>query len=144
VALCKYCSIGFSKVIAVSANQIFAQNCKNMSLEDRRKMIQHLLDAGKSTTEIRAALVVSRTAIFRVRQMLQATGGVRKRSGAGRKRSKQVIRAVKQKILRNPRRSMRKLAKEHRMSPRTMRRLVRDDLGMKSKDGAKSKNFPSF
>lgn len=116
-----------------------------MNQEAKRRQIQYLLSAGKTTSEIRTALGVSRTAIFRVRKMVDETGDVKKRTGSGRKRSKRtkaVVKAVKMKIARNPRRSMNKLAKEHDMSARTMRRLIRDDLGMKSRAVA-SKQFIS-
>ena len=38
-------------------------------------------------------------------------------------RTKKGIKAVREKINRNPRRSMRQMAKEHQMSPMTMHRL---------------------
>ena len=103
--------------------------------EERRRKIKSMLQAGKSTSEIRAALDVNRTAIFRVKKLLAETGDVKRRAGSGAKRTKRtktLVKAVKAKIQRNPRRSMRQLSKEHSVSPRTMRRTILD-LGMKSR-----------
>lgn len=107
-----------------------------MAHEHKRRSIANFLLAGNSTIVIRNALGVNRMDIKRVRDMLEATGDVLKTENGGQKRtksSKAVIAAVKQKITRNPRRSIRKLAKEHGMSAATMSRLVRSDLGMRSR-----------
>lgn len=113
--------------------------------EEKRRMIRNLLNAGKSTSEIRSALCVSRTAIFRVRHMLRETGDVLRRHGSGTTRTKRtpaLSKAVKAKIQRNPRRSIRKLAAEHNVSGRTMERLIKDDLQMSSR-AVVSKQFLS-
>ena len=48
------------------------------------------------------------------------------------KRSASNVKAVREKIRRYPRRSLRKMAKETKMSVRTMGRLVHEDLKMSS------------
>uniref|UniRef100_A0A1I7Z6A3 HTH_Tnp_Tc3_2 domain-containing protein n=1 Tax=Steinernema glaseri TaxID=37863 RepID=A0A1I7Z6A3_9BILA len=53
----------------------------------------------------------------------------RPRSGRPRKsRTRDVIDAVRSRISRNPERSMRTMAKDFRMSERSMRRIVNDEL----------------
>ena len=68
--------------------------------------------------------------------MLATRGNVKKIHGGGKQRNKRTpltIRAVKRKIERNPRRSIRKLAFDHEMSEKSMRRSVKNDHGMKSR-----------
>ena len=45
-------------------------------------------------------------------------------------RTPNLIKSVKEKIRHNPRRSVRKMAKESKISPRTMHRICHDDLKM--------------
>ena len=63
------------------------------------------------------------------------TNSVKNRPKSGRPRSKRTprrIRTIRQKIQRSKKRSIRKMAREADMSPTSMRRLVKEDLGMTS------------
>ena len=62
--------------------------------------------------------------------MLNEAGDVTKRQGVGRcrsKRTKKAVAAVKAKIKRYPRRSIRQLAKEHNTGKSTMAQMVKED-----------------
>ena len=62
-------------------------------------------------------------------------GNFKDHERSGRPRSKRAasnFKAVREKNRRNPRRSLRKMAKETKMSARTMGRLVHEDLKMSS------------
>lgn len=54
------------------------------------------------------------------------------RTGPGKKRKGPLVRNIKRIVSRNPRKSMRAIAKQVGVSPRTVRRVVRQDLGLKS------------
>ena len=54
------------------------------------------------------------------------------RTGPGKKRTRPLVSKVKRIISRNPRKSMRKIAMEAKVSARTLRRVVHEDLGLKS------------
>ena len=74
--------------------------------------------------------------VNRVRNKLATRGHVKNIHGGGKQRTKRTpktIRSVKRKICSNPRRSIRKLAIDHKMSKVSIRRLVKNDLGMKSR-----------
>ena len=54
------------------------------------------------------------------------------RIGPGKKRMRPLIRKVKRIISLNPRKSMRSIARQGNVSPRTLTRIVHQDLGLKS------------
>ena len=86
-----------------------------------------ILDAGK-------CLGLNRMLIWRTLDRFKKTGTTEDRPGRGRKRHHRKLDAIKkirEKIRRNPKRSIRKMAREHSMSYATMWRLVRNDLKMK-------------
>ena len=73
--------------------------------------------------------------VFRNHSRHSVKGSTADRPRPGRPRPVQTISKTKnvaQRIRRNPARSMRKMAKEMKMSRESMRRLVREDLGMKA------------
>lgn len=101
-----------------------------------RQRIVTLSRAGNAQSAIARSLGVHRSTVLRTLRLQEATGSVRKRYGGGRKRSKRTaaaVAAVKAKIARNPRRSIRQLAKQHNMGKTSMARLVSEDLGMRSR-----------
>ena len=59
-------------------------------------------------------------------------------------RSKSMIKCIRERIWRNPRRSIRLLAKTANMSPRTLRRLVHKDLKIFSFSLQKRQTLSSF
>ena len=101
-----------------------------------RKVIASRLRAGDSTGVITKALNVSRKRVKTVRDMLTTRGNVDRNQGQGRKREKrttEVIQKVKRVIKSNPRRSMTVLAQRYNMGATTMRKLIKGDLGMRSR-----------
>ena len=72
--------------------------------------------------------------IWRTLDRVKKTGTAEDRPGRGRKRQHRtpgIIKKIREKIRRNPKRSIRKMARDHDMSAATMWRLVRSDLRMK-------------
>ena len=106
-------------------------------MEVKSDAIIALFKAGKSTKDIVKALSdlkINRIFVWRVIKRFKETGRVESRARSGRPRSQRTtgaVKAVRSKIRRNPKRSMRQMAKESKMSEATMRRLVKDDLKMK-------------
>ena len=91
----------------------------------------------KSTAKICSALKVRRIQIKQVRDMLADYGTVQRRSGQGKKcekRTDEVVAAVKASADTNPWQSIRKMAIEFSMNERTMHYMIKDDLGMKSRE----------
>ncbi|EYC37196.1 hypothetical protein Y032_0816g2505 [Ancylostoma ceylanicum] len=86
---------------------------------------------GSSVSEISKTLKLHREQAYRVRSRFGETGGIESRS---RGRPDQTARtpafrnAVKSKLRRNPDRSTKQLAKNHKRSRSTTRRLIIDDL----------------
>ncbi|VDO20281.1 unnamed protein product [Heligmosomoides polygyrus] len=88
---------------------------------------------GSSVSTISKMLKLHRIPAYRVIRRFGETGGIENRpKGRPRRtaRSSALRKAVKDKLHRNPARSVRKLAKEHNVSRSTMQRLIRDDLGL--------------
>lgn len=97
--------------------------------------IRDLSRAQMPQNEIAAVVGVSRWTVKRVLD-LEKKGQLSPKASPGRPRSVRTRRAVsviKRKISSNPVRSMRKMAKEAGMSDRTMRRIIKEDCGAKSR-----------
>ena len=107
-----------------------------MSVELKRKFIIEQHVKGLQPSEIFKLgknLKINRMLIKRTIDRYQETSSVEDRPRSGRPRTSRtpkLIKNVREKIRRNPRRSMRKLAKEAQTSARTMRRLCESDLQM--------------
>ena len=104
-------------------------------MSGKRESIVFLHCAGKSDSFIAKTLSVARSTVWKTVKRFKERGDFadRPRSGKPRsKRSKAMIKTIRERIRRDPRRSMRKMAKDTDMSPRTMRRLIREDLKMSS------------
>lgn len=104
-------------------------------MESKREAIVSLHQAGKSDSTIAKALCVARSTVWKAIRRHNEQGDFKDRPRCGRPRSKRTpskIKVVRERVRRNPQRSMRKMAKETDMSARTMRRLVHEDLGMSS------------
>ncbi len=108
-----------------------------LKMDTGREAIIALFKAGKSNSDIVKSLShlkINKVFVWRVIKRFKETGGVQSRPRSGRPRSKrtpEAVKAVRAKIRRNPRRSMRKMANESNISENTMRRIVKDDLKMK-------------
>jgi len=104
-------------------------------MEGKREAVISLHCAGKTQVSIAKSLDVAQSTVSKALKRFKEKGDFKDRSRCGRPRSKRSvskIKAVRERIRRNPRRSMRKMAKETNMSARTMGRLVHDDLKMSS------------
>ena len=106
-----------------------------MPMLSRRAAIIRLFESGKTRPEIEHLLREGKMFISRTLKRYAETGGIADKQRPGRQRTvrtaamrKNVIRRIK----RNPARSMRKLAKQMNTSRESLRRLVHNDLGMKS------------
>ena len=76
-----------------------------------------------------------RKTIYNVMKRYSESGTTSDRPITGRKRSvliPSVVYAIQKRVARNPRRSMRKMAREMHISQTSLRRLVKDRLGMKA------------
>lgn len=106
-------------------------------METRRRIVE-LREQGLSYGQIAKRLEdmkVSKHKAFLTYKRYQQTGSLEDRPRSGRPRSvrtPRVIKSVREKIRRSKKRSMRKMAVEANMSDRSMRRLVKRDLGMRS------------
>lgn len=103
----------------------------------RQHGIIALFLADKSKTSILrelAHLNINKLFVHRTIKRYNETGSVEKRYGGGRKKtatSPKIVRHVKARINRNPRRSGRKMAKELKISRRSMQRILKNMLSLK-------------
>ena len=98
--------------------------------------IKELTESGIAPKEVAERLGVHRVTVYRAIKKFRLTGSAGRRPGQGRRRSVRtptLIKAVKGRIKRNPIRSMRQMAKDLKVSERTIRRTIREDLGAKSR-----------
>ena len=97
----------------------------------KRDQIVALKTAGVSNKCIVKQLKVCRKTVFNAWKQFQETGTTSGKPIPGRPRSirtKSVVSAVKKKMERNPQRSVRKIAKEAKISRSSMQRIVKNDL----------------
>ena len=86
--------------------------------------------------DIANTVKIHRATVYRIINKFKATGTTQRLPGQGQKRTVRTpvaIRAVRERIRRNPVRSMRKVAKDLSISEKTVRRIVKEDLGFKSR-----------
>ena len=105
-----------------------------MANKEKRSQIVALKTAGARTNAIVKQLNVCRKTVYNVWKQFQDTGTFSSKPIPGRKRSirtKNVISAVKKKMIRNPQRSVRKIAKEAGISRSSMQRIVKEDLQLR-------------
>ena len=103
-------------------------------MTENRAAIVALHRAGRSNSDIAMTLSIGRSTVWKTLKRFNKRGDLSDRPRSGRprsQRSKPMIKRIQEKI-RNPKRSIRRLAKTSEMSPRTMRRLVHEDLKMSS------------
>ena len=107
----------------------------SMSPKCVRDQIVALKTAGFSNQEVMKKLNVCRKTVFNVMKRFNETGSTSSKPIPGRKRSvrtKRITEIVKKRMKRNPRRSMKKIAKDLKIPETTMRRVVKEDLGLKA------------
>lgn len=106
-------------------------------MEGHRELVKKYFEQGLSGAQIFKILGkigIGQRFIYRTINRLRDTGGVKDRHRSGRPRSartKNRIKAIREKIRRNGRRSTRKLASEVGTSRTSIRRILSIDLGMK-------------
>ena len=103
-------------------------------MKGKRDAIVALAPSGFNVGSIAKRLNVHRTSVYRIKKF-SSKGSVDDEPRSGRPRSsrtKDLVKSVKVKISRNPRRSLKKMAAEAGISPTSMRRLVHEDLKMSS------------
>ena len=77
---------------------------------------------------------MNRTTVWKIVKKIKETGTTLDKPGCGRNRTVRTLKLVKntrEKLLRNPRRSRRKLAAQANESNSTIYRVMKDDLGKK-------------
>ena len=72
--------------------------------------------------------------MYHIIQRYKETGSLKDRARSGRPRNVRTpeLRAIRKRIVRNRRRSMQKMSRDFGISSRSIRRVVHDDLGLKS------------
>ena len=100
-----------------------------------RAVIKHY-QSRMAHKDIAMALKIHRSTVYRIIDKFKATGSTQRQSGQGRPRSirtPQAVKAVRDRIRRNPVRSLRKMSKDMEISTTTMRRIIKDDIGARSR-----------
>uniref|UniRef100_A0A1I8AJ17 Helix-turn-helix domain-containing protein n=1 Tax=Steinernema glaseri TaxID=37863 RepID=A0A1I8AJ17_9BILA len=104
-----------------------------MTLESNMISVISLFKLGRSGPDIRRLLKLHRMEVKRVLNRYKQTGSIRNRKRQRFEcpvRTSVMIEAVRDRVKRNPNRSMRKMAKELNISGKSMRRVIREDLKM--------------
>ena len=107
--------------------------------------VPDLLCAGLHPTAISKQLGIARQTVYNIKKKLECSGTIQRKPGSGRKRSartKPNINKIKQRVTTNPVRSMRKMAKELKISASSVGRIVSRDLKMKSRARTKVPLLP--
>ena len=106
-----------------------------IKITENRAAIVALHHAGKSNSDIVKTLSIGRSTVWKTLKRFNKRDDLSDCPRSGRSHSQQskpMIKRIQEKIRRNPKRSIKKLAKTSEMSPRTMRQLVHEDLKMSS------------
>ena len=97
----------------------------------KRQGIIDLHNAGMSVKKIKNLLKVSISTVCDAVARYKELGNAKDRPRSGRPRSartKENIKAVRERVRRNPKQSMRKMANQMKMDPKSMRTIVKTDL----------------
>lgn len=98
----------------------------------QRTAVLHLWEKGTSKRGIAKALDIKRYIVQRIIKSHEDDGGRKPRGRPRTARTAAVTNEVRRKLRRNPERNIRKLSRDHNISPASMHRLVRKDLKLKS------------
>lgn len=104
-----------------------------MGWEEQRAAIFELFKAGNRAVAISKTLKISINSVYTVLRRLKQTGSVAARPRTGRPRisnHQQIKKIVLKRLQRNSRRSLRKTASELAVNRETLRRIVKNELGM--------------
>ena len=97
----------------------------------KRDAIIELYCVGMPIPKIIKQLKVPKSTIYDAVKRYQDLGNTKDRPKSGRPctaRTKANIKAVRERVRRNPKRSMRKMSREMNMDPKSMRTIVKSDL----------------
>ncbi len=105
------------------------------TMEKVREKVITQINAGDRAVDIAKAFGIARSTVYGMKKRYKATGSYSVAPGRGRMRSAhtKTIQAVKNKIKHNPLRSINQLAKDHNILLKSMARLCKDDLNLKSR-----------
>ena len=104
-------------------------------MSDKRAAIVELHRAGKTNSEIVKLLKAPRSTVYHTVSRCKELQSTEDRPQSGRPRSSltpKMINAVRTRIRRNPKRSMRAMARDMNVSEKTIRNIVKTDLKMSS------------
>ena len=104
-------------------------------MSGKREAVLALHRAGKLDSAIARTLLAARSTVWKILKRFKERGDLSDGPRCCKpcsQRSKSMIKCIRKRIKKNPKRHMRFLAKTANMSPRTMRRLVHKDLKMSS------------
>ncbi|XP_040567303.1 uncharacterized protein [Lepeophtheirus salmonis] len=105
-------------------------------MEKVRQKIVARIKAGDNPSVIARNLGISRTTVYNAMKLYNETESFVDRPRSGRPKSvrtESLIRSVKAKIDVNPRDNIRQMARELRVHETAVRRIVKEDLGFKSR-----------
>ena len=103
------------------------------SVLDKRNAIGELFKTGNSRQDISKSLKVNRMLVWRTLKHYEETGDVQNRPGQGcprTARTPKLVKSTREKIRRNPKRSIQNLAKYSNVSYGNMSTVLRKDLRM--------------
>ena len=103
------------------------------SVLDKRTAIVELFKAGNSRQDISKSLKVNRMLVWRTLKRHEETGDVQNRPGQGRPRTartSKLVKSAREKVRRNPKRSIQNLAKKSNVSYGTVLSVLRKDIKM--------------
>ena len=106
-----------------------------MGKSGKRDQIVALKEVGLTNKRISKQLNVSIKTVYNVLKRFKETASTATKSIPGRKRSvrtKRLVDTIRKKVSRNPRRSIRQMAKDLKVSRRTVGRVVKEGLGLTS------------
>ena len=112
----------------------------------KRDAIIELYRAGTPIPKIIKQLKVPKSTIYDAVKRYQDLGNTKDHPKSGQPRTartKANIKAVRERVRRNPKRSMRKMSREMNMDPKSMRTIVKSDLKLSPFKEAPAAHSPS-
>lgn len=103
--------------------------------ETKRKRVCDLLDALVAPKKISTIAGVSLKTVYNIKKRMALSKTIKRKSGSGgsnKKRTKGFIKALRSEILKDPTKSMRKMAAKFEVDNKTIRNAVKYDLRLKS------------
>jgi len=103
--------------------------------ESKRQRVSDLLRAQVKPKTISDIVGLSLRAVYNIRKAINAGAGIKRKSGSGganKKRTGAFLKTLESKIEKDPTKSMKKMAAELQVDPKTVRTAVHRDLNLKS------------